>query len=396
MAGRHDRAADESRPGLLATGPIVVRGLTRGVRDALRPGQDSRHRSEVDATALAHAGGGGRDSGAPARPPGDQEEVDVTEQRPSSDPDGDAASGSTPLEPDEDRNLAGDVRADSAEGAHPSAGAEPSAAVRAAVDPRTPQRQEPDPAPDGGSGGRGPARFRERRELVGVAVLVALAVVCAGLIVAVVLKTQADAAAAAREAAAYTPPPLTSTSSAASGPSLAVVADEAATRSASGVSAAGRWPRLLADAVSGEVDLRAGTGAGYTASGDGGTSFVDAAKRIPAQTDVVLFVGGAADADASSLTLARAATEAFSEASQQAPGAVVVAVGPLFRPEGVGEQAFTELRATLRSSARIAGVRWVDPVSSGWLPTVSSASDLTSADERTVARRMRTLVADAG
>ena len=48
MSGKHDKAGDEEQAAkLLLTGPIVIRGLGRGMKDAFRPGRLSRHRAFV-------------------------------------------------------------------------------------------------------------------------------------------------------------------------------------------------------------------------------------------------------------------------------------------------------------------------------------------------------------
>ncbi|MFD1720177.1 hypothetical protein [Amnibacterium endophyticum] len=230
---------------------------------------------------------------------------------------------------------------------------------------------------------------------IGLVVLVVLAVLCAGLIVAVVVKSRNDAETAAREAASYTPPPLR-----ASAPptgvigSIAVIGDESARSGASGVAAAQRWPRLLSGAFGADLEVTASAGAGYASEGDSGGTFVDAATTVPVDAGLVLFVGGAADGADTSLALARAATEAYSAATQRAPDATVIAVGPLFRPAGTAVDEFDQVRTTLRSAARIAGVRWVDPVAAGWLPGVDGTGDLSEGDQRVIAERLQGLVVD--
>ena len=60
MSGKHDKSVDdEQSPNLLLTGPIAIRGLGRGVKDAFVRGRPSRHRAfagdpeqEVDPTPL--------------------------------------------------------------------------------------------------------------------------------------------------------------------------------------------------------------------------------------------------------------------------------------------------------------------------------------------------------
>lgn len=52
MSGRHDKKLDDEQSAkLLLTGPIVIRGLGRSVKDALLPGKPSRHRAFVAESA---------------------------------------------------------------------------------------------------------------------------------------------------------------------------------------------------------------------------------------------------------------------------------------------------------------------------------------------------------
>ncbi|WP_375387201.1 hypothetical protein [uncultured Amnibacterium sp.] len=242
------------------------------------------------------------------------------------------------------------------------------------------------------------ARERIGREGIGIAVLVVLALVCAALITAVVLKTRDDAAIAAAEAAAYTPPALPTPEPAATGPSVVVIGDGTTTQAASGVAAAQRWTGVLEAALGGTVTTDAAAGMGYAAKSDAGVTFVTAAAKVPADTDVVVFFGGAADEDVATLSVARAATQAYAAAKQQAPDAEIVVIGPAISG-GVGTATLTSLRATLKSSAAIAKATWIDPMREGWLPAsaqqADSATDLTAADERTLATKVQAVVQKA-
>lgn len=272
----------------------------------------------------------------------------------------------------------------------------PPAAVAVTAAPRSPKPS--------GSGGAGrpprrprPARERFGREAVGIAVLVVLALVCGGLITAVVLKTQRDSAIAAREAADYTPPPLATPEPTSTGPVVAVIGDGTTSAAASGVTSAERWTTVLAKSLDGTVDADASSGMGYAVKGKSGTTFVTAAAKIPSNADVVVFFGGAADANVSSLSLAKAATDAFSTASEQAPDAKVIVVGPAVA-DGVSIADLTTLRNTLRSSAGIAKATWIDPIDKDWLSTAKQAGKptaLTVADEKTLASKMEVAVTAA-
>lgn len=384
MAGRHDRA-DAAGP--LHTGPIMVRGLARGVRAAVRTGRTTRHRA---AAARARDDSGAVHDEDPTMEDGVRDEEAVPEDmssRPEADArypaeDGEPEAGG-PAEtdgPSETDGAASDPAPDDvvedagrdgdggATAAQPSGGAA-AGAVRIA-----------------GPAGRRPHRHISR-ESAGIAVLAVLAVVCAALVVAVVLKTQRDAALAAQEAASYTPPPLTSQTPAAAA-AVAVIGDGSLTAAAPGVDAADRWPALLDDRLQGGVRTIARPGAGYTvARGTAGT-LVDAVPDVPISTRAVVFVGGAADVGAAPLTLARAASRALSDAAVRAPGARLVVVGPLYRSTGVSTTQLAAVRDVLRSTAALADATWIDPVERGWTPDVREASDLTGARQTTIATRM--------
>ncbi len=269
----------------------------------------------------------------------------------------------------------------------------PPAAAAVTAAPRSPKPS--------GSGGTGrpprhprPARERFGREAVGIAVLVVLALICGGLITAVVLKTQRDSAIAAQEAADYTPPPLATPEPTSTGPVVAVIGDGTTSAAASGVTSAERWSTVLAKSLDGTVDTDASGGMGYAAKGSSGGTFVTAAAKIPSNADVVVFFGGAADSNVSTLSLAKAATDAFSTASEQAPDAKVIVVGPAVA-DGVSIADLTTLRNTLRSSAGIAKATWIDPIDKDWLSTAKQAGKptaLTVADEKTLAAKMETAV----
>lgn len=391
MTGRHDRA---DQAGLLRTGPIVVRGLTRGVRDAVRSGRTTRHRSPArNATGDARGEAGpsttipsdgdtavGREEDHAVG--ADEREQDVPDEPAAAAVDEDAAAP-----PEDERSAA----APAAAAGRPDGAADPTdagwgdqrgaqvAGRRAGVgEPvRTVRPLRP--------GLRAPAG----RERVGIAVLAVLAVVCVALVVAVMLKTQRDAALAAAEAAAYTPPPLVPAAPAAAA-SVSIIGDDGLTAAARGVAADSRWPALLDDRLSGGVRSLARPGAGYTVEGEDGGTFVDAAQDLPKASRAVVVVGGAADAGATPLALARAASRALSDAAVRAPDARLVVVGPLYRPEGVSTGQLTAVRDVLRTAAALAEATWIDPIGSRWSPGVRSGADLTAARLQTIADRMAT------
>ncbi|MBW4042746.1 MAG: hypothetical protein HIU86_11600 [Acidobacteria bacterium] len=273
------------------------------------------------------------------------------------------------------------------------------AATAAAARPRAPR---PPGSQPGGTGRppRRPRPMRERfgREAIGIAVLVVLALICGGLIAAVIVKTQRDAAIAAQEAANYTPPPLATPDPVASGPVVAVIGDGTVDAAAPGVTTAQLWTGLLGSSLSGTVSTDASNGMGYAAKGSSGETFVQAAAKVPSNAAAVVFFGGAADSNISALSLATAATDAYAAASKQAPHAKLIVVGPVIS-EGVSAVDLTAIRTALRSAAGIAKATWIDPIDSNWLSgaqqVASSPNALTAADEKTIAAKMAAAVTKA-
>ena len=242
--------------------------------------------------------------------------------------------------------------------------------------------------------------LRERfgREAVGISVLVLLALVCGGLITAVVLKTRQDAVVAAREAAEYTPPPLATPAPASTGPVVAVIGDGTTSAAANGVSAGERWSALLAKSLGGTVAAEASAGMGYAVKGSSAETFVQAAARVPSDADVVIFFGGAEDSRVSSLSLVKAATNAYSTAKSEAPDAKLIVVGPAIRA-GVDDADLATLRNSLRGAAAIAQATWVDPIDLEWLSTsrqeAASPTALSKGNEKTIAAKLQAVIKKA-
>jgi hypothetical protein len=268
--------------------------------------------------------------------------------------------------------------------------------VAAQRDVRRPLRAK---APTSARSRRDPLLQREgiSREAIGIAVLVVLALVCAGLITTVVIKTRHDAVIAASEAARYTPPPLMTPGPLQSGPVVAVIGDGSTTSARPGVGASRRWTALLESSLHGTVSTVASGGMGYAAKSTSGDTFVQAAGAVPSDAKVVIFFGGAADSNIASLSLAKAATDAFAAAKERAPHAKILVVGPAIA-SGVGSTDLSAIRNTLRSAAAVVKATWVDPMDKKWLPAAkqtAAPADLTVSDEKALASRMQDAVKKA-
>lgn len=225
-----------------------------------------------------------------------------------------------------------------------------------------------------------------------VAVVVAAAVFLLPVALLLVRNGQ-DAAAATKAANGYTPPSLALASGKQyTGPVVAIVGDESAITGAAGVSESERWPALVGTSLDSAVDVIGVADGGYATTGSDGVTFLNAAADLPSDADVVLFVGGSNDANASAAALGSAASNSLSAAAERAPGAAVAVVGPVITG-GLSATRLAGLKSVLRSVASGAGVPWVDPAAAGWLPKARAAgTDLTAADERAVATKVEALV----
>jgi acyl-CoA thioesterase I len=155
---------------------------------------------------------------------------------------------------------------------------------------------------------------------------------------------------------------------------------------------------VLETALKGTVATEGAANMGYAAKSAAGETFVTVAAKVPADADVVVFFGGAADQDIATLSLAKAATDAYAAVQKQAPDAKIVVIGPAITG-GVDDATLTTLRTTLKNSAAIAKATWVDPIDEKWLgasaQASSSATDLTVANEKTLATKVQAAVEKA-
>ena len=203
-----------------------------------------------------------------------------------------------------------------------------------------------------------------------VALLVS-ALVCAALIGAGELKAHMDVVVATREGSGFRPPPLTTVTPGPSGADLiAVVGDDWASPRNSVTNRP--WPFLLQQRMGIRTRAFASQGGAYVPGsvGAGGATFGSAIDSIPPTATIVVFFGGARDARDQPAVLAASATEAMAEASQRAPGARIVVVGPV--PSRPGQDAeLAPVRSVLRTAAQTARATWIDPVQEKWMDSAS-------------------------
>lgn len=219
---------------------------------------------------------------------------------------------------------------------------------------------------------------------VGVALVVLLGVAA---VAGVAVKTRADSAEAVQEAREYTPPPL-STPPPPALPLVVVIGDDTTSRAADGVAAAQRWPALLGQRADVQVRTFASTGAGYLADGSDGRTFLEQARRIPRDADVVVIFGGLADVAAAQSQFSRAVAQTISEAQSRAPEAQVAVVGPVSTGTD-SPQAVTDMRLILQNQVGQFGKQFIDPIQRAWLNGVyASGTDLDRPEESAIADQM--------
>lgn len=234
---------------------------------------------------------------------------------------------------------------------------------------------------------RDSGRRRILRNLA-VAVLVA---VSATLVVGVVISSRNEATLARRSARGYTPPSLTPPSPAAL-PVVAVIGDDTTSSAAPGIGAVERWTALLEREADVDVKTYASAGAGYVSRGSDGRTFLNQASRIPANASVVVIFGGIGDLNATELAVSRAASQTISAVQTRAPKARLAVVAPVTDRGGLTEDV-TALRTTLKNAAGAFDMTVTDPIQQAWLNgSPDDGSDLTAADQRTLAQRFDTVV----
>ncbi|MBY6366227.1 SGNH/GDSL hydrolase family protein [Rhodococcoides corynebacterioides] len=145
---------------------------------------------------------------------------------------------------------------------------------------------------------------------------------------------------------------------------VAVIGDSFSAGSANDVV----WPDVLADEHGFELVNVSLGGAGYVAGADALGTFGDQVDdAIAADPDVILVVGSENDVDADPTEVVDAATEVFTRLHVGAPGAIVVAVGPIWSGDVVVPAELRDVDAAVEAAALAADVDYVDTLDAAWL-----------------------------
>ncbi|VXB95834.1 Lysophospholipase L1 [Arthrobacter sp. 9AX] len=132
------------------------------------------------------------------------------------------------------------------------------------------------------------------------------------------------------------------------------------------------WPLLLQQAHqiqarTVQVTNAAENGSGYLVPGDYGNTFsTEVQAAVGPDADVVVFFGSDNDWAADPEDLREAAASTFAAASELAPQAVLVAVGPLSGSDEP-DPALVGVRDSAAAAAQNMGVQFIDPIADGWL-----------------------------
>lgn len=128
------------------------------------------------------------------------------------------------------------------------------------------------------------------------------------------------------------------------------------------------WPELLRERLPGvEVDAVTTGDSGYVSTVPGEPTLPDLVSGTDlANADVVVLSGSRFDAAGISDQVSAAAQEAITAVREQAPDAGLVVIGPVW-PGGGPPAGVRNNRDVIRSTAAAASVRFVDPLTDGWL-----------------------------
>lgn len=156
------------------------------------------------------------------------------------------------------------------------------------------------------------------------------------------------------------------------GPTLRIVVVGDSLSTGYGTSPDSAWPVLLQSvALPDDRTVRvtnvAENGSGYVVAGEYGHAFSDEVRAaVGPTTDVVVFFGSDNDLGEDPETIRDAAASTFAEASELAPNAVLVAVGPLSATEEP-DPLLAEVRDAAASAAEDEDVPFIDPIADEWL-----------------------------
>ncbi|WP_198597837.1 SGNH/GDSL hydrolase family protein [Blastococcus atacamensis] len=149
---------------------------------------------------------------------------------------------------------------------------------------------------------------------------------------------------------------------------IVVIGDGYTSRAAQGGEDPTAWPSLLEQRLEdGTVEVSAADGAGFVRANVFGRTIGSLATAAPlAEADVVVVFGGRADGPDVTEEVRTAALAVLEQARAAAPEAYLVLIGPAEPADPVPAEVPAN-RDAIAAAAAEAGVRFVDPLTEGWL-----------------------------
>lgn len=215
-----------------------------------------------------------------------------------------------------------------------------------------------------------------------VAIITLAAVLCAGLIVGVSVRSsqsqaQATAVNAERSAAASTPTTTERTRE------VVIIGDSYTSGSAVGGRGDRSWPRIVESLVKRRVPNTtfkvAGVGgSGYVAQGQANVTFADQVRRtVSRNTDVVVIFGSRNDLSASVDKLRESVIDTYTTVRALSPDARLVVIGPPWINEFPPGALLTQ-REVIAAVAATFDTKVLDPLGGSWFTT--NTPDLIGSD----------------
>jgi lysophospholipase L1-like esterase len=148
-------------------------------------------------------------------------------------------------------------------------------------------------------------------------------------------------------------------------PAVTIMGDSFTAGSAMDSGPISRWPSLLTRELGIRANNLAIGSVGYKAANDKGETITTQADAIPDDTDAIVFFGGRNDTEPKE-AIQEAAASAYAAALRAVPANKIVAIGPTWPTPNPPRNILAD-RDAAKAAAELAGIRFVDPISEGWM-----------------------------
>ncbi|NKS79407.1 hypothetical protein GS539_29005 [Rhodococcus hoagii] len=128
-----------------------------------------------------------------------------------------------------------------------------------------------------------------------------------------------------------------------------------------------KWPELVGRARGWHMNSVASGGAGYVNGADKQRDFAaEVAAAVGARPDMIVVAGGRNDRNADPAAAGAAATNLYTALRQQASGAQIVVVGPIWSAATAPASMYA-VNDAIRAAASAAGIQFIDALNENWL-----------------------------